>query len=71
MAQGLLPEVLIDRVILSGALPDQELPRADFMTKEDLPAIEDPIGTEHLFRGVMRIEATSEVTLGLGDSCPD
>lgn len=81
IVQGVHPEVLIDREIPSGApidreipsgaLVDREVPRADFMTREDLPAIEDPTGTERLFRGVMRIEATSEVTLGLGDSCPD
>ena len=81
MAQGILPGVLIDRVVPSGALIDREIPsgaligrevpRADFMTKEDLPAIEDHSGTDPLSRDGILIEAITAATLVLGDSCPD
>lgn len=80
IVQGVHQEVLIDRVVPSGALIDREIPsgaligrevpRADFMTKEDLPAIEDHSGTDPLSRDGILIEAITVATLVLGDSYP-
>ena len=40
----------------SGALPGRKVPRPAFMTRGDLPAIEDPSGREH-FPGTSYLRA--------------